>query len=84
MELGHSEILWICVLGFYIDRKTCFEIPLNHGSQCITSKKEITMEAADLDPVEAFQKEVMNKATVISVSGNAIAIFREIQCLTPR
>ncbi|GJQ80343.1 Ssrp [Trypoxylus dichotomus] len=95
------------VLGFDIDSKTCFEIPLNHVSQCITGKNEITMEfhqnddapvslmemrffipsnelAGDLDPVEAFQKQVMNKASVISVSGDAIAIFREIQCLTPR
>ncbi|GJQ87573.1 Ssrp [Trypoxylus dichotomus] len=95
------------VLGFDIDSKTCFEIPLNHVSQCITGKNEITMEfhqnddapisllemrffipsnelAGDLDPVEAFQKQVMNRASVISVSGDAIAIFREIQCLTPR
>lgn len=41
-------------------------------------------ELAGDDPVEAFQKQVMNKASVISVSGDAIAIFREIQCLTPR
>lgn len=40
--------------------------------------------AGDVDPVEAFQKQVMNKASVINVSGDAIAIFREIQCLTPR
>lgn len=38
----------------------------------------------DVDPVEAFQQQVMNKASVISVSGDAIAIFREIHCLTPR
>lgn len=40
--------------------------------------------AGDKDPVEAFQQQVMKKASVISVSGDAIAIFREIQCLTPR
>lgn len=40
--------------------------------------------AGDVDPVEAFQKQVMDQASVISVSGDAIAIFREIQCLTPR
>lgn len=40
--------------------------------------------AGDKDPVEAFQEQVMNKASVISVSGDAIAIFREIHCLTPR
>lgn len=41
-------------------------------------------EATDVDPVDAFQQQVMQKANVINVSGDAIAIFREIQCLTPR
>uniref|UniRef100_T1HQR0 FACT complex subunit SSRP1 n=1 Tax=Rhodnius prolixus TaxID=13249 RepID=T1HQR0_RHOPR len=41
-------------------------------------------ELAGDDPVEAFHSQVMQKASVISVSGDAIAIFREIQCLTPR
>lgn len=36
------------------------------------------------DPVDAFHQQVMKKASVINVSGDAIAIFREIQCLTPR
>uniref|UniRef100_A0A8W7P6U7 FACT complex subunit SSRP1 n=1 Tax=Anopheles coluzzii TaxID=1518534 RepID=A0A8W7P6U7_ANOCL len=40
--------------------------------------------AGDVDPVEAFQENVMKQASVISVSGDAIAIFREIHCLTPR
>ncbi|KAJ8932779.1 hypothetical protein NQ314_014483 [Rhamnusium bicolor] len=34
--------------------------------------------AGDVDPVEAFQQQVMDKASVINVSGDAIAIFREI------
>ncbi|XP_012256415.2 FACT complex subunit Ssrp1 [Athalia rosae] len=41
-------------------------------------------DSMEQDPVEAFHQQVMNKASVISVSGDAIAIFREIQCLTPR
>lgn len=41
-------------------------------------------DSAEQDPVEGFHQQVMNKASVISVSGDAIAIFREIQCLTPR
>ncbi|KAK9512299.1 hypothetical protein O3M35_000757 [Rhynocoris fuscipes] len=41
-------------------------------------------ELAGDDPVESFHSQVMQKASVISVSGDAIAIFREIQCLTPR
>lgn len=43
-----------------------------------------TSESVETDPVDAFYQNVMNKASVISVSGDAIAIFREIHCLTPR
>ncbi|XP_011883012.1 PREDICTED: FACT complex subunit Ssrp1 [Vollenhovia emeryi] len=41
-------------------------------------------DSTDQDHVEAFHQQVMEKASVISVSGDAIAIFREIHCLTPR
>ncbi|XP_012277915.1 FACT complex subunit Ssrp1 [Orussus abietinus] len=41
-------------------------------------------DSVDQDPVEGFYQQVLQKASVISVSGDAIAIFREIQCLTPR
>lgn len=41
-------------------------------------------ESVDVDPVDAFHANVMKQASVISVSGDAIAIFREIPCLTPR
>lgn len=40
--------------------------------------------ASDQDPVDAFHDQVMKQASVISISGDAIAIFREMQCLTPR
>lgn len=43
-----------------------------------------TTESSDIDPVDSFYQNVINKASVISVSGDAIAIFREIHCLTPR
>lgn len=43
-----------------------------------------TTETAETDPVDGFYQNVMDKASVISVSGDAIAIFREIHCLTPR
>lgn len=94
------------VLSFDCDKKTSFEIPLNHVSQCTTGKNEVTIEfhqnddapvsliemrmhiptseSVETDPVEAFHQNVMKQASVISVSGDAIAIFREIQCLTPR
>ncbi|EDW31306.1 GL11071 [Drosophila persimilis] len=42
------------------------------------------VESADDDPVEKFHQNVMSKASVISASGESIAIFREIQILTPR
>ncbi|XP_058803231.1 FACT complex subunit Ssrp1 [Phymastichus coffea] len=43
-----------------------------------------TTDTSETDPVDQFHKEVMDKASVINISGDAIAIFREIQCLTPR
>ncbi|CAL4063809.1 unnamed protein product, partial [Meganyctiphanes norvegica] len=36
------------------------------------------------DPVESFKNRVMSKASIITATGDAIAIFSEIQCLTPR
>ncbi|XP_044152805.1 FACT complex subunit SSRP1 isoform X1 [Bufo gargarizans] len=36
------------------------------------------------DPVEAFAKNVLSKADVIQATGDAVCIFRELQCLTPR
>lgn len=41
-------------------------------------------ELAGDDPVDAFHQQVMKQASVISLSGDAITIFKEIQCLTPR
>lgn len=94
------------VLSLDCERKSSFEIPLQHVSQCQTGKNEVTLEfhqnddapvslvemrfhiptseTAEADPVEAFHQNVMKQASVISVSGDAIAIFREIHCLTPR
>ena len=36
------------------------------------------------DPVEAFKEQVMKKASVVTTAGDAIAIFSEIHCLSPR
>uniref|UniRef100_A0A8D2BFV5 FACT complex subunit SSRP1 n=1 Tax=Sciurus vulgaris TaxID=55149 RepID=A0A8D2BFV5_SCIVU len=36
-----------------------------------------------VDPVEAFAQNVLSKADVIQATGDAICIFRELQCLTP-
>lgn len=43
-----------------------------------------TTESSETDPVENFYNNIIKKASVLSVSGDAIAIFNEIQCLTPR
>jgi structure-specific recognition protein 1 len=94
------------VLSFDVEKKTNFEIPLQHVSQCTTGKNEVILEFHqnddapvslmemrfhipitendEADPVEAFHQNVMQKASVISASGEAIATFREIHCLTPR
>ncbi|XP_061581477.1 FACT complex subunit SSRP1a isoform X2 [Cololabis saira] len=36
------------------------------------------------DPVEAFAANVLSKADVIQATGDAVCIFKELQCLTPR
>ncbi|XP_074504855.1 FACT complex subunit SSRP1a [Sebastes fasciatus] len=36
------------------------------------------------DPVEAFAENVLSKADVIQATGDAVCIFKELQCLTPR
>ncbi|XP_023648994.1 FACT complex subunit SSRP1 isoform X1 [Paramormyrops kingsleyae] len=37
-----------------------------------------------VEPVEAFAQNVLSKADVIQATGDAICIFKELQCLTPR
>ncbi|XP_052010914.1 FACT complex subunit SSRP1-like [Xyrauchen texanus] len=36
------------------------------------------------DPVEAFAQNILSKADVIQATGDAVCIFKELQCLTPR
>ncbi|XP_068596447.1 LOW QUALITY PROTEIN: FACT complex subunit SSRP1a [Brachionichthys hirsutus] len=36
------------------------------------------------DPVEAFAQSVLSKADVIQATGDAVCVFKELQCLTPR
>nr|XP_002734443.1 PREDICTED: FACT complex subunit SSRP1-like [Saccoglossus kowalevskii] len=38
----------------------------------------------DVDPVEDFHQKVLAKADIIQATGDAIATFTEIPCLTPR
>ncbi|XP_063075712.1 FACT complex subunit SSRP1 [Engraulis encrasicolus] len=37
-----------------------------------------------MDPVEAFSQNVLSKADVIQATGDAVCVFKELQCLTPR
>lgn len=37
-----------------------------------------------MDPVEAFSQNVLSQADIIQATGDALCIFRELQCLTPR
>uniref|UniRef100_T1GQA6 FACT complex subunit SSRP1 n=1 Tax=Megaselia scalaris TaxID=36166 RepID=T1GQA6_MEGSC len=41
-------------------------------------------ETTEDDPVESFYNNVIDKASVLSASGEEIAIFKEVYCLTPR
>ncbi|KAG9272212.1 FACT complex subunit SSRP1-like [Astyanax mexicanus] len=36
------------------------------------------------DPVEVFSQNVLSRADVIQATGDAVCIFKELQCLTPR
>ncbi|XP_072293883.1 FACT complex subunit SSRP1a [Eucyclogobius newberryi] len=36
------------------------------------------------DPVEAFAENVLSQADVIQATGDAVCVFKELQCLTPR
>lgn len=41
-------------------------------------------ENGESDLVEEFYKNVLEKADIIQATGDAIAVFTEVQCLTPR
>ena len=34
--------------------------------------------------IQEFYKNVLSKADIIQATGDAVAIFQEVQCLTPR
>jgi len=39
---------------------------------------------SSIDPVQAFVDNVLEKASIIQATGDAIVTFKELQCLTPR
>jgi len=42
------------------------------------------MEDTEDDPAEAFKRQIIKKANIVTTTGDAVAIFREIHCLSPR
>jgi len=65
-------------------------LEFHSNEDCVVGLSEIRFHipsnelAGDLDPVEAFKEAVMKKASVMTTSGDAIAILREVSCLSPR
>lgn len=60
------------------------------NEECVVQLSEIRFHiptnelAGDTDPVEAFKDSVLKNASVMTTSGDAIAILREVSCLSPR
>lgn len=44
----------------------------------------LPVTAENPDPTEAFHDQVMKKASVVTATGDIVAIFRQVNCLTPR
>uniref|UniRef100_A0A6Q2YT01 FACT complex subunit SSRP1 n=1 Tax=Esox lucius TaxID=8010 RepID=A0A6Q2YT01_ESOLU len=88
------------LLSFEVGDTPAFEIPLASVSQCATGKNEVTLEFHQNDEAEVslmevrfyvpprdatvFRDNVLSKADVIQATGDALCVFRELQCLTPR
>uniref|UniRef100_A0A8C7FSD7 FACT complex subunit SSRP1 n=1 Tax=Oncorhynchus kisutch TaxID=8019 RepID=A0A8C7FSD7_ONCKI len=87
------------LLSFEVSDSPAFEIPLASVSQCATGKNEVTLEFHQNDEAEVslmevrfyvppgdtvFRDRVLSKADVIQATGDAVCIFKELQCLTPR
>ncbi|KAG4077265.1 hypothetical protein HA402_009894 [Bradysia odoriphaga] len=90
-------------LRFDCGKRTSFEIPLEHVSQC-TTDNEVTLafhsnnapvsliemrmhipsESSDIEPIDEMKRSWSKQAEFKSMSDDVIAIFKEIQCLTPR
>ncbi len=73
-----------CVSG---KNEATLEFHLNEDAPVNLSEMRFYIPGSELagdDPVETFREKVMRKASVVTTSGDAIAIFREISCLSPR
>ena len=73
-----------CISG---KNEATLEFHLNDDAPVNLSEMRFYIPGSELagdDPVETFREKVMSRASVVTTSGDAIAIFREISCLSPR
>ena len=73
-----------CISG---KNEATLEFHLNEDAPVNLSEMRFYIPGSELagdDPVETFRENVMKSASVVTTSGDAIAIFREISCLSPR
>jgi len=81
-----------CALEFHQNEEATVSLVEMRFHIPTKKEKELTIEPVGSgdeepeqeDPVEEFCKKVLDKADIIKIEGNAIAIFQEITCLTPR
>ncbi|XP_037092415.1 LOW QUALITY PROTEIN: FACT complex subunit Ssrp1-like [Pollicipes pollicipes] len=63
-------------------------LEFHHHDDAVVSLMEMRFHlpptAENTDPTEAFQDQVMKKASVVTATGDVLAIFREVKGLTPR
>jgi len=64
-------------------------LEFHQPDECPTNLMEMRFhipptELAGSDPVEEFQQKVMEKASLLTATGVTLAIFQEVNCLTPR
>jgi structure-specific recognition protein 1 len=73
-----------CISG---KNEATLEFHLNEDTPVNLSEMRFFIPGSELagdDPVETFRDQVMKNASAVTTSGDAIAIFREISCLSPR
>ncbi|RWS09443.1 FACT complex subunit SSRP1-like protein [Dinothrombium tinctorium] len=78
------------VLSFDIDKHNTVTLEFHQNDDAAVSLMELRFHIPTQsdgivdDPVQAFMEAVLSKASIIQATGDAIATFSELQCLTPR
>ena len=73
-----------CISG---KNEATLEFHLNDDASVNLSEMRFFIPGSELagdDPVDDFREKVMSRASVVTTSGDAIAILRGISCLSPR